>query len=165
MILAAGPHVGLAAGSGVAFGTLGAHAEIRYEHFAAFAGAGYDLHLNDPGGALAFAGRARYLHGDGEGLLLTLDFATAGKHLPGSPSTAEYTDFRDIYVGLALGGRLRTSAGFFFEAAVGVALLSARQGGYAPASPPADCSSSGQSYSCDRRSVWPDVNIALGFEL
>ena len=36
-----GPHFAIAAGSGIAFGTAGAHLELLYGHLAAFAGIDY----------------------------------------------------------------------------------------------------------------------------
>jgi len=69
--------VALAAGSGIAYGTLGAHAEIiLFDHFAPYLGLGTDL--NSLGLALttSFAGGLRLFLGQGAGAMLSLNYAS-----------------------------------------------------------------------------------------
>jgi hypothetical protein len=150
--LEAGPRISLAAGVGAAaFGTAGLHLELRSGHFAGFVGIGADVFSLSP--APSFAVGARFLSGDGEGLLLTLAFAFSIDHQAGDPNTREYEDLDDRYLGLTAGWRFRHRSGLFAEVAAGATLFATLDRGF-------NLGGSGRW----QRGWYPDVDLALGFE-
>jgi len=149
-----GVHIAIAAGGGVAFGSVGAHLELLVDHFAAFIGTGVDLHNSQP---WTVAGGIRFFSGRGEGFLLSLNAArftsTASTARPFNPYEFITYDYR--YYSATLGYRIRVPPGLFMEFGAGVGWLRDLKHG----------NGTGDGfYAYDRRSVIPDADLAVGFE-
>jgi len=157
------PHVAVAPGAGVAYGRLGVHLELIAGHVGLFGGVGHDTYV-DEGPSLA-AG-VRFFSGQGEGALLSLNFAYLQKHIevtPGYPY--EYADLEDVYLGATFGWRWRADV-MFGEVGLGPAWLRARSRNAPPVTPwplPSGCLG-GWPYSCDNRRVLLDLTAAIGLQ-
>jgi hypothetical protein len=158
-------HLGLAGGTGVAFGgTAGVHAELIYQHVAVSFGVGADLNLGE---LPCFAVGGRWFHGNREGPFVSGAVAWINVNTPGGTSTGEFDDATDLFVAATLGYRFRHHTGIFFDAGLGAAWVRSRYNGFAPflGGGPAACTNqSSQAYSCQVTKVLPDVNLALGIE-
>jgi hypothetical protein len=137
----------------VAFGTLGAHAELRTGHFAGFLGLGADAFSFTP--AVSLTAGIRFFSGSGDGLVVSLNFATASDHRTGSPSTSEFENLDDRYLSATVGWRFRHRSGFFAEVGAGGGLMWSLDRGNG-----LNLSASGRW----TRTTIPDVDLALGFE-
>ncbi len=157
-----GAHFALGLGTGVAYGTLGLHAELIYGHFAPFLGAGLDVHSLV---GICLAAGARIFLGSGEGPMLSLNFASSNGGHAGDAYTLEGDYVDDRFIGASIGWRFRGKSGFYGEVGLGVSALHSQKHGYGP-SPGSwnPCGTPAQAYSCASDSAFPDVNLALGFE-
>lgn len=160
-----GVHVAVAAGGGIAFGSVGVHLELLAGHFAAFLGTGVDLHVGEP---WSLAGGLRAFSGRGEGFMLSLNGALFSSKCcfygpPFNPSS-EYRAFDYRYVSATLGYRARAAFGGFVELGAGVGWLRDLEHGTLTGANFSGCPTRGYVYVCDRRNFFPDVDAAIGFE-
>jgi hypothetical protein len=156
------PHVALAAGSGVAFGsTAGAHLELLYQHFAVFFGVGDDGNM---GHWPSYAAGARGFLGDRRGFFLSGAAAWLDLKQRGDLFTAEFIDWSDLFISANAGYRALHDSGLFFDIALGPAWLRQRRSGFEAASVNSFCNADTQAYSCQRISWRLDVNLAVGFD-
>ena len=153
VLLAAPLHFSVAAGVGPAFGIAGAHAELRWNHLAAYAGYGDDLAVDPAAGAVATGARA-FWFSNGDGPFLSLDAAWSNNHL--DFGAGEYADIHDLLLGGAVGMRLLHESGFFYEFGLGIMTERTRRNGWGPVSP--------HAFSTEDRKVLPDFDLAVGFE-
>src|SRR5207249_9728883 len=103
LALAAAWHVALSGGAGVAYGRLGGQVELGIDKFAVFAGAGYDLNLDD---GPSWATGLRFLSGGDHGVLVSLNLAYTHTRLENASFFVEYIDNEDVYLGGTVGYRL-----------------------------------------------------------
>lgn len=158
------PHVAFAGGAGVAFGTMGIHAELlAFDHFAVFAGAGADLY---GGGLPSIAAGARFFWGQRQGLMLSLQGAWFTSHTEGEVGTAEHADVSDSYLAGTVGWRVRLPTGVIAEAGLGLARRRFSRSGFEAftGEVKGNCARSFQNYSCFERSLLPDLDLAFGYE-
>jgi hypothetical protein len=161
------PHVAIAAGSGVAFGsTAGAHLEILYQHVALFFGAGIDANMRGPwpGRWPSYSAGGRAFSGDRSGFFLSGAVAWLDFKQHGDLFTAEFMDWSDLFVSANAGYRALHHSGLFADLALGPAWLRERRSGFEAADPNTFCNSGSQAYSCQKTSWKLDVNIAVGFD-
>ena len=162
------PHVGIAAGGGVAFGIIGAHLEGRIGPFAAFAGLGMDAVSHNYAHPATFVAGARWFFGDGDGVMLSAQLAKS------SASAAwnfggEGDNFDNLFIASTVGWRARSPHGFFYEAGIGFAMLRQKDFGVLPlgTGEKSGCTPDhpqDQAYCVLRWKPRPDLDLAIGFE-
>jgi hypothetical protein len=158
------PHFALAAGSGVAFGgTAGLHAELIYQHFAAFFGVGADLTLGE---LPCYALGARWFLGDRSGFFVSGAAAWISVTQSGESSTNEFANQADLFLSAGIGYRALHRSGLFFDLGIGAAWLRQRKSGFSDASfgEPEFCGTTTNTYSCQKVEWRPDINVAVGFD-
>lgn len=150
LILAADVHLALSAGAGVAHDWLGAHFEVRVDHFAAFAGTGASSisgAFNEAGlGTYGGVFGARWFSGDGDRLFLSAqyDFTTSQDcaSICGEGPPGPWTHFSVATA--TVGWRFKWD-GFFADAGAGGGL------------------SFNERNACAPRPI-PDLTLAVGWE-
>lgn len=111
LLLAAEPlHVSLSAGTGIAYQSAGVQLAIRSDHFGAFVALGAPTVR----GLAGVSGGFRWLRGDGEGLMLSLQGALQG--LPDSGDPVFYSGVPQYYGGYSQAAlSLSATAGYRFR--------------------------------------------------
>ncbi len=177
LLLAAEPlHVSISAGTGIAYQSAGVQLSIRSEHWGAFAALGAPTLR----GLIGVSGGMRWLRGDGNGLMLSLQGALQGLPDGGNGISIDYRGNRyyggdgysqaAVSISATIGGRLRRGP-LFLDLTAGPVLhylivAPYKQGSYRYQNQPGGWQIG--PLPAPSTGSWPlpiDVTIALGVEL
>ena len=171
LLLAAAPHLALSAGAGLAYGMLGAHAELRIGPVAPFFGVGANIFTDVYGTPPAYAAGVRIVPWPDGGPLFSAHVAWSSASVAGAPRTQDYFAFDATYFVATVGWRQRLGSVLFLEFGAGLGIVRNHEYGASdPPSPtPNSCTPPGgqrfaQDYCRLSHKLTGDVDLAVGFE-